>query len=120
MPAVRRKQKRAARESYSEKTLLKFVKEHLSKEYPNPRREGCPTQSNTETLGPRSPASRCFHRLPRFSLLPVLQDLQRFACPLESEPVTSTIAREPSRVPEARTEKNFISPLTFVDFFASL
>jgi hypothetical protein len=43
--AVRGKKKRNARESYSEKTLLKFVKEHLSKEYPNPRREGCPSQA---------------------------------------------------------------------------
>ena len=50
MPAVRRKQKRAARESYSEKTLLKFVKEHLSKEYPNPRREGCPSQAMLKRL----------------------------------------------------------------------
>jgi hypothetical protein len=30
------KAKETKRKTYSEKTLLKFVKEHLSKEYPNP------------------------------------------------------------------------------------
>ena len=50
MPAVRRNQKRAVRESYPEKTLLKLVKEHLSKEYPNPRREGCPPKATLKRL----------------------------------------------------------------------
>jgi len=50
LPAVRRKQKKVERESYPEKTLVKFVKEHLSKEYPNPQREGCPPKLTLERL----------------------------------------------------------------------
>ncbi len=50
MPTVRRKAKKPGRESYSEKTLLKFLKEHLSKDYPNPRREGCPPKALLKDL----------------------------------------------------------------------
>ena len=67
-------------------------------------------QSHAETLGPRTPASRCFHRLPRFSLLPVLQDLQRFLARLETEPMTSTNcprAVDGSRDLEAQKNVNF-------------
>jgi hypothetical protein len=48
--ARRETKQKKKRESYSEKTLLKFVKEHLQK-YPSPRRGAVP-QSNVETLGP--------------------------------------------------------------------
>ena len=50
MRAVRRRAKKPTRKSYSEKTLLKLLKEHLSKEYPNPRREGCPPNSQLKRL----------------------------------------------------------------------
>ena len=50
MQAVRRKAKMPKRKSYSEKTLLKLVKHHLSKEYPNPRREGCPPKALLKRL----------------------------------------------------------------------
>jgi hypothetical protein len=50
LQAVRRKAKMPKRKSYSEKTLLKFMKDHLSKEYPNPRREGCPPQALLKLL----------------------------------------------------------------------
>ena len=50
MQAVRRKAKMPKRKAYSEKTLLKFVKDHLSKEYPNPQREGCPSKALLKRL----------------------------------------------------------------------
>jgi hypothetical protein len=50
LQAVRRKAKMPNPKACSEKTLLKIMKEHLSKEYPNPRREGCPPKALLKLL----------------------------------------------------------------------
>jgi hypothetical protein len=50
MGTVGKKANRAGQGDYSEKTLVKFMKEHLSKEYPNPQREGCPPKLTLERL----------------------------------------------------------------------
>jgi hypothetical protein len=47
---VGKKANRAGQGAFSEKTLVKFMKEHLSKDYPNPRREGCPPKLTLERL----------------------------------------------------------------------
>ena len=47
---VGKKASRARQGTFSEKTLVKFMKEHLSKDYPNPRREGCPPKLTLERL----------------------------------------------------------------------
>ena len=47
---VRKKANRAGQGAFSEKTLVKFMKEHLSKDYPNPQREGCPPKLTLERL----------------------------------------------------------------------
>jgi hypothetical protein len=83
--AMRRRAKKPKRKSYSENTLLKFLKGHLSKEYPNPRREGCPPKLTPERLAKQPPASRSFRCLPRFSLLPLLQGVSPFACSCKSK-----------------------------------
>ena len=50
MGSIGRKANTPGRGAYSEKTLGKFMKEHLSKDYPNPRREGCPPKLTLERL----------------------------------------------------------------------
>jgi hypothetical protein len=47
---VGKKASRARQGAFPEKTLVKFMKEHLSKDYPNPRREGCPPKLTLERL----------------------------------------------------------------------
>jgi hypothetical protein len=47
---VGKKASRARQGAFSEKTLVKFMKEHLSKDYPNPQREGCPPKLTLERL----------------------------------------------------------------------
>jgi len=67
---VGKKASRARQGAFSEKTLFKFMKEHLSKDYPNPRREGCPPKLTLERLAklPQqvdpSVASHVFHCTP--------------------------------------------------------
>ena len=50
MGTVGKKANRAGQGAFSEKTLVKFMKEHLSKEYPNPQREGCPPKLTLKRL----------------------------------------------------------------------
>lgn len=50
MGTVGKNANRADQGAFSEKTLVKFMKEHLSKDYPNPRREGCPPKLTLERL----------------------------------------------------------------------
>jgi hypothetical protein len=64
------------------------------------------------------PQSRCFHVYHVFTA-PVLQDRGGLLARLKRAG-DKHYCREPSRVPEARTEKNVTFPLTYVDFFASL
>jgi hypothetical protein len=47
---VGKKANRVGQGAFSEKTLVKFMKEHLSKDYPNPQREGCPPKLTLERL----------------------------------------------------------------------
>lgn len=50
MPQERRKAKKHTRESASETGVLKFLDSHLSKDFPNPKRRGCPSNEVLELL----------------------------------------------------------------------
>ena len=69
MPPVRKRAKKARRKPYSERTLLKFIKNHLSKNFPNPRRKGCPRRETLERLAkePQKVNSSVVHHVFRCS-----------------------------------------------------
>jgi hypothetical protein len=50
LPSARRKAKKGRRASPSDKTLLTFLDRHLSRDFPNPDRKGCPSKELLELL----------------------------------------------------------------------
>jgi hypothetical protein len=77
-------------------------------------------KGRAEKLSQRTPCFRRRHRLPRFSLFPLLQNLQRFHCPPKAEQITSVIPAKNEMVRDLVAQKKLLFALTFVDFFASL
>jgi hypothetical protein len=82
---VEKKANRARQGAFSEKTLVKFMKAHLSKEYPNPQREGCPPKLTLERLAKQPQqvdSSVVFHV---FHCSPCYKECRRLLAPLKAK-----------------------------------
>ena len=89
MRAARQREKKPRRKTYSEKTLLRFVKEHLSNEYPNPEREGCPPKAVLKSLAKEPHASDAAIVYHVFHCSPCYKTCSDFIALLKAEQMTS-------------------------------
>ena len=48
MPPARKTAKNSSRRSSSDEALLKFIAQHLARDFPNPHRRGCPPRTVLE------------------------------------------------------------------------
>ena len=92
MSQGRRKAKKRTREPSAEKAVLKFLDRHLSRDFPNPKRRGCPNAELLEltAFGPQhveqSVVRHLFHCSPCYKRFSAFLQKIRAAVPPKLKP----------------------------------